>query len=159
MKNKEDTKIQNLMLIIIVAIVVTVVVGMIYYTIREKQNKDSNEASKNIFVNETSLNGIGLDTTDKEETEDVISKDLTIIKTISPSGFAGASNYNLCLYSDKTVYFITYNGNGYTEKDISSKELLAEEVEDIYYDETEEILYIVGGNKLSDSGMSWIKFK
>ena len=30
--------------------------------------------------------------------------------------------------------------------------------EDIYYDDTAETMYIVGGNKVSDGGVTWIEY-
>lgn len=172
--HQDENKFQNVFLIFMIIIVLFIIVAFGYYYIRKKQNQNSN----NTNINDTILNDINENTVieDDEQTsqntnldtdenveenveDDEVVQEFIVTKTISPRGFAGASNYNLCLYSDKTVYLIIYNGEGYTEKDISSKQLLAENVEDIYYDENAETMYIVGGNKISDGGVTWIEFK
>lgn len=173
-KHQKESKVQNVFLILMIIIVLFIIISFGYYYIREKQNQNMN----NTNINDTTLNDINENTvieddeqtsqntsTDTDENveenveDDETIQELIVTKTISPRGFAGASNYNLCLYSDKTVYLIIYNGEGYTEKDISSKQLLAENVEDIYYDENAETMYIVGGIKVSDGGVNWIEFK
>lgn len=174
-KHQKESKVQNVFLILMIIIVLFIIISFGYYYIREKQNQSLN----NTNINDTTLNDINENTViedeketppntsastdekaeENEEEDNEAVQELIITKTISPRGFAGASNYNLCLYSDKTVYLIIYNGEGYAEKDISSKQLLAENVEDIYYDENAETMYIVGGNKISDGGVTWIEFK
>ena len=173
-KHQKENEFQNVFLILMIIIVLFIIIAFGYYYIREKQNQNSN----NTNINDTILNDINENTVieDDEQTsqntnldtdenveenveDDEVVQEFIVTKTISPRGFAGASNYNLCLYSDKTVYLIIYNGEGYTEKDISSKQLLAENVEDIYYDDMAETMYIVGGNKVSDGGVNWIEFK
>ena len=167
--HQDENKFQNVFLIFMIIIVLFIIVAFGYYYIRKKQNQNTN-------INDTTLNENTVvedeeeilqntsDSTDEktkenQEDDNEVVQEIIVIKTISPKGFAGASNYNLRLYSDKTVYLIIYNGEGYTEKDISSKQLLAENVEDIYYDDTAETMYIVGGNKISDGGVTWIEFK
>lgn len=167
--HQDENKFQNVFLIFMIIIVLFIIVAFGYYYIRKKQNQNTN-------INDTTLNENTVvedeeeilqntsDSTDekiKENQEDgnEVVQELIVIKTISPKGFAGASNYNLRLYSDKTVYLIIYSGEGYTDKDIISKQLLAENVDDIYYDDTAGTMYVVGGNKLSDGGVNWIEFK
>ena len=175
-KHQKENEFQNVILILMIIIVLFIIIAFGYYYIREKQ-KDSNTNINDITSNNVNENTIIEDdeqtsqntindteenveeNIEETEEEDEAVQEIVITKTISPRGFAGASNYNLCLYSDKTVYLITYNGEGYTEKDISSKKLLAENVEDIYYDDTAETMYIVGGNKVSDGGVTWIEYK
>ena len=168
--HQKENKFQKLFLIFIIIILLFIIVVFGYYYIRKKQNENINyttlnDINKNIVIEneEQTLQNTSASTDEKvkenEESYNELAQELIITKTISPRGFSGASNYNLCLYSDKTVYLIIYNGEGYTEKDISSKQLLAENVEDIYYDDTAETMYIVGGNKISDGGVTWIEFK
>ena len=167
--HQDENKFQNVFLIFMIIIVLFIIVAFGYYYIRKKQNQNTNIndtiLNENTVVEDEkeTLQNINASTVEKvkenEEDENEVVQELIITKTISPRGFSGASNYNLCLYSDKTVYLIIYNGEGYTEKDISSKQLLAENVEDIYYDDTAETMYIVGGNKISDGGVTWIEFK
>lgn len=167
--HQDENKFQNVFLIFMIIIVLFIIVAFGYYYIRKKQNQNTN-------INDTILNENTVvedeeeilqntsDSTDekiKENQEDgnEVVQEIIVIKTISPKGFAGASNYNLRLYSDKTVYLIIYSGEGYTDKDIISKQLLAENVDDIYYDDTAGTMYVVGGNKVSDGGVNWIEFK
>lgn len=168
--HQDENKFQNVFLIFMIIIVLFIIVVFGYYYIRKKQNENINyttlnDINKNTVIEnkEESLQNTSASTDEKikenQEDDNKGVQELIVIKTISPKGFAGASNYNLRLYSDKTVYLIIYNGEGYTEKDISSKQLLAENVEDIYYDDTAETMYIVGGNKISDGGVTWIEFK
>ena len=172
MKEKQDNNIINIIMIIMLVIVLLIIIGIGYYKIREKQKvkSNTNELNNNVTIN-NNQNNINNNTENKTENnndqkgeqdsdkENEIATSLIVTKTVSPKGFSGASNYNLCLYSDKTVYLITYNGEGYTEKDISSKQLLSENVDDIYFDENQEVICIVGGNKVNDSGMRWIEYK
>ena len=170
--HQDENKFQNVFLIFMIIIVLFIIVAFGYYYIRKKQNQNTNindtnlnDINENIVVEdeEETLQNINASTVEKvkenEEDENEVVQELIITKTISPRGFSGASNYNLCLYSDKTVYLIIYNGEGYTDKDIISKQLLAENVDDIYYDDTAGTMYVVGGNKLSDGGVTWIEFK
>lgn len=166
--HQDENKFQNVFLIFMIIIVLFIIVAFGYYYIRKKQNQNTNINDTNLNENtvveddEQTSQNTNLDTDENVEEnveDDEVVQEFIVTKTISPRGFAGASNYNLCLYSDKTVYLIIYNGEGYTEKDISSKQLLAENVEDIYYDENAETMYIVGGNKISDGGVTWIEFK
>ena len=167
--HQDENKFQNVFLIFMIIIVLFIIVAFGYYYIRKKQNQNTNIndtiLNENTVVEDEkeTLQNINASTVEKvkenEEDENEVVQELIITKTISPRGFSGASNYNLCLYSDKTVYLIIYNGEGYTEKDISSKQLLAENVEDIYYDDTAGTMYVVGGNKVSDGGVTWIEFK
>ena len=167
--HQDENKFQNVFLIFMIIIVLFIIVAFGYYYIRKKQKQNTN-------INDTILNENTVvedeeeilqntsDSTDektKENQEDgnEVVQEIIVIKTISPKGFAGASNYNLRLYSDKTVYLIIYSGEGYTDKDIISKQLLAENVDDIYYDDTAGTMYVVGGNKVSDGGVTWIEFK
>lgn len=168
MKEKQDNNIINIIMIIMVVIVLLIIIGIGYYKIREKQKvkSNTNELNNNVTINnnQNNINNNTENNNDQKgeqdsDKENEIATSLIVIKTVSPKGFSGASNYNLCLYSDKTVYLITYNGDGYTEKDISSKQLLSENVDDIYFDENQEAIYIVGGNKVNDSGMRWIEYK
>ena len=170
--HQNENKFQNLVLILMIIIVLFIIISFGYYYIREKQKQNINNTNVNdAILNENTViedeeetlqnTSDSTDEKTKENQEDgnEVVQELIVIKTISPKGFAGASNYNLRLYSDKTVYLIIYSGEGYTDKDIISKQLLAENVDDIYYDDTAGTMYVVGGNKVSDGGVNWIEFK
>ena len=167
--HQDENKFQNVFLIFMIIIVLFIIVAFGYYYIRKKQNQNTN--INDTILNENTVvedvketlqntsNSTDEKTKENQEDDNEVVQELIVIKTISPKGFAGASNYNLRLYSDKTVYLIIYSGEGYTDKDIISKQLLAENVDDIYYDDTAGTMYVVGGNKLSDGGVTWIEFK
>ena len=91
-----------------------------------------------------------------------------MVKSASPSGFAGSSLHVIRLYSDGSVYLITYDGDGFDESNIGSKELIATNVEDIYeipYDENNNSAdvgsVVVKGSNLNviDNGYGWIIFQ
>lgn len=167
--HQDENKFQNVFLIFMIIIVLFIIVAFGYYYIRKKQNQNTNindtNLNENIVVEDVketlqnTSNSTDEKTKENQEDDNEVVQELIVIKTISPKGFAGASNYNLRLYSDKTVYLIIYSGEGYTDKDIISKQLLAENVDDIYYDENTGTMCIVGGNKISDGGVNWIEFK
>ena len=126
--HQDENKFQNVFLIFMIIIVLFIIVAFGYYYIRKKQNQNTNIndtiLNENTVVEDEkeTLQNINASTVEKvkenEEDENEVVQELIITKTISPRGFSGASNYNLCLYSDKTVYLIIYNGEGYTDKDI-----------------------------------------
>lgn len=167
--HQDENKFQNVFLIFMIIIVLFIIVAFGYYYIRKKQNQNTNindtNLNENIVVEDVketlqnTSNSTDEKTKENQEDDNEVVQEIIVIKTISPKGFAGASNYNLRLYSDKTVYLIIYSGEGYTDKDIISKQLLAENVDDIYYDDTAGTMYVVGGNKVSDGGVNWIEFK
>ena len=54
-----------------------------------------------------------------------------IIKKLSPSGWAGSSMHEIRLYNNGDVYHVTYNGEGNTEENIISNELIAKNADTI----------------------------
>lgn len=80
--------------------------------------------------------------------------------TIHTSGFMGSSLYRVDLYSNGEVYAITFDGNGYEDSNIVSKNLVAKNVSSIEMDESDEGqggIVIIGGEKI-DENFGWISF-
>ena len=97
----------------------------------------------------------------KEEAKVDIEEKNKIITQISPSGFMGSSMYKVILYSNKEVYLVVYNGNGYEEKNKVSEELIAKNVNSIKIAEDDENYgeIIVTGGTVINSNIGWIKFE
>ena len=80
-----------------------------------------------------------------------------IVTQLTPSGFAGSSLNRVELYSNKEVYLITFDGNGFENNNIKSNELIAKNVDSIYKAEDGDI-YIKGGIQVKDD-LGWIHFE
>ena len=98
-----------------------------------------------------------------EENSEIIEKvkenndQYTIVTQLTPSGFAGSSLHRIDLYSNKDVYLITFDGGGFEENNIKSKELIARNVDSISKSEDGDI-YIKGGTRVKDD-LGWIHFE
>ena len=98
-------------------------------------------------------------------------KNIKLVKTASPSGFAGSSLHEVRLYSDGSVYLITYDGEGFNDSNIGSNELIATNAEDIQgipykegYENSKNIeagTVIIKGKNLNviDDGYGWMRFE
>lgn len=80
-----------------------------------------------------------------------------IVTKLTPSGFAGSSLHRVDLYSNKELYLIEFDGNGYEENNIITKELIARNVDSISKSENGDI-YIKGGTQVKDT-FNWIHFE
>ncbi len=80
-----------------------------------------------------------------------------IVTQLTPSGFSGSSLHRIDLYSNKEVYLITFDGNGYEKNNIITKELIAKNVDSISKSEDGNI-YIKGGTQVKDT-FNWIHFE
>ena len=80
-----------------------------------------------------------------------------MVTQLTPSGFAGSSLHRVDLYSNKEVYLITFDGNGYEKNNIITKELIAKNVDSISKSENGDI-YIKGGTQVKDT-FNWIHFE
>ena len=81
----------------------------------------------------------------------------SIISQLAPSGFSGSSLHMVELHSNKEVYLIVFDGNGYNEKNIVSKELIAKNVDSISKNAEGDII-IKGGEKI-EASHNWIIFE
>ena len=73
----------------------------------------------------------------------------------------GSSLYRVVLYSNGEVYVVTFDGNGYEDKNITSQELIAKNVTAIKESENEENYgeVIVEGGEKVNTDFGWINFK
>lgn len=90
--------------------------------------------------------------------------DNKIKETLAPSGFMGSSLLRVVLYDNGEVYLIRYNGEGYEEKNIENKELLAINAFGIKTKgsgEDFEAIVIKGSSnfKIKNKNYSWIEFE
>ena len=119
-------------------------------TNQEEQNKISNNNQNN--QNKQSEQVV----TEKK----VENEDLKIEKQVAPRGFMGSSAYKVNLYSNGDVYIITYDGNGYEDNNIISKDIIAKKAQDIEVaeDEEQEGAVIVKGGEVINNKFGWISF-
>ena len=141
----------------------------------ETANEDAYEENDLNTNNEELINNTIIQNDDNQNNNSSIRNDSTsndsnihLVKSASPSGFAGSSLQAIRLYSDGSVYLITYDGDGFNDSNIGSKELIATNAEDIYeiyYDENNNSAdvgsVVVKGSNLNviDNGYGWIIFE
>ena len=118
------------------------------YDYMEVIDFENNNNLKSVIteLNETNLNKLLKNQKNKNN----------IITSLTPSGFAGSSLNRVYLYSNKEVYLITFDGNGFEESNIISKELIARNADSIYKSDEGDIT-VKGGEKLV-STQNWIHF-
>ncbi len=110
-----------------------------YSTFKVVKFEDNNEMTKNVLI----------------ENDELIRSD--IVTQLTPSGFAGSSLNRVELYSNKEVYLITFDGNGFENNNIKSNVLIAKNVDSIYKAEDGDI-YIKSGIQIKDD-IGWIHFE
>ena len=119
-----------------------------------------NGANKNESTSKTESEDKGKNNTvgGSSNKNDVASSKVS--KQLSPSGFMGSSLYKVNLYSNGDVYVITYDGEGYEDKNIIDKKLIAKNVKSIEQDESEENYggIIVKGGEAINENLGWISF-
>lgn len=157
----------SIIIAIIIVILIVVTYNLVYKKGKEDQltdkynntSKEENITTQEInSTNETSENDILNTNSEEISTKE---NDIEMIAQVSPSGFMGSSSYRVVLYSDKEVYVIKYDGNGYEEQNIISKELIAKNVQSINTTDDEEHygeVIIKGGEKIS-TNFGWISFQ
>lgn len=109
--------------------------------ILEKYNYDTREIVEKIRIN--ALKG----------------EEITLKKSLTPTGFAGSSFNRIELYSNGEVYLVKYDGIGFDNENIVNDTLVAINTIDIEMFEDEGINII--GDSLSETGVldiGWIKF-
>lgn len=85
----------------------------------------------------------------------------SVVKEVSPGGFMGSSLYRVVLYSNNEVYVEKFDGSGYEDKNIISKELIAKNVNMIETAKDEEHygeVFVKGGEAIS-TDFGWINFE
>jgi len=131
------------------------------------QEKSQQEEIKD--ENETNINAQNVEIKkedDKNTSNNIFAEDLkdTIKETLSPNGFMGSSLLKVALYSNGEVYLLNYDGEGYEEKNILGKVLLATDASSIYSKgkgEEFEAIVIKGSTnfKVKNRNYSWIEFE
>lgn len=172
---------------VIILIILVIVLGvLVAYNIKfnKKENDNTNvntSASVNTIENNETNNSIENNNTEENVIENIIEDnktsnenvvenndktenqtgEVTIVETMTPSGFMGSSLKKVILYSNGEVYLINYNGEGYDEKNISSRELIAKNATTLKYKGTEEFeAIVVKGKNLEviNNNCTWIEF-
>lgn len=131
-----------------------------YNSINDNEEISVNEINENNIVQNESIEKAESENKEKDSIKNNnISTEIS--KQLTPSGFMGSSLYKVTLYSNGEVYVITYNGEGYEDKDIVDKKLIAQNAKSIEQDESEENYggIIVKGGESINRNFGWISFK
>ena len=123
-------------------------------------NENQNETGTDLNKNEIQENITENTNTIEETTEEVNENDEKITKKVSPSGFMGASLYRVYLYDNGNTYVVTFDGEGYEEKNIVTKKLIAKNVKSIEMSDSDEDqgMVIVKGGEAVNNDFGWISF-
>ena len=72
----------------------------------------------------------------------------------------GASLYKVYLYANGNTYVVTFDGDGYEEKNIVTKKLIAKNVKSIETSDSDEDqgMVIVKGGEAVNEDFGWISF-
>ena len=165
---------------IIAIIIIAIIVGEIYVSKNnEKANNEiQNNETENISVeNEVSKNDVEKNDSNEEntslnktnETKNNTSNSSNsenqenatkVKKQVSPSGFMGSSMYRVNLCENGDVYVVTYDGTGYEEGNITSKDLIAKNatsIEKIEDGEFEGGVRVKSNNPVTEN-FGWVEF-
>lgn len=135
-------------IIILILLLFIIITGLYIYRQNNTKNSENSEV---------------LNTLSNEVQNEIQNTDSTavIINKLSPSGFMGSSLYRVDLYSNGDVYAITFDGNGYQDSNIISKNLVAKNASSIEMDESDEGqggIIVMGGDKINEN-FGWISFQ
>lgn len=132
----------------------------------DENNLNTDNENNTISPNGDNKNNNSLTSNDSNLND----SNIHLVKTTSPSGFAGSSLQAIRLYSDGSVYLVTYDAEESDESNIGSNELIATNADDIYeisYDENNPdnspdvgSVVIKGSNlNIINNGYGWIIFE
>ena len=123
----------------------------------EAQNETEADLNKNEIQENIKENN---NNTVEETTEEVNKDEGKIKKEVAPSGFMGASLYKVYLYANGNTYVVTFDGDGYEEKNIVTKKLIAKNVKSIETSDSDEDqgMVIVKGGEAVNEDFGWISF-
>ena len=124
-------------------------------------NEAQNETEADLNKNEIQENITENNNNTVEETTEEVNKDEgKIKKEVAPSGFMGASLYKVYLYANGNTYVVTFDGDGYEEKNIVTKKLIAKNVKSIETSDSDEDqgMVIVKGGEAVNEDFGWISF-
>ena len=165
---------------IIAIIIIAIIVGEVYVSKNnEKANNEiQNNETENISVeNEVSKNDVEKNDSNEEntslnktnETKNNTSNSSNsenqesatkVKKQVFPSGFMGSSMYRVNLYENGDVYVVTYDGTGYEDKNITSKDLIAKNatsIEKIEDGDFEGGVRVKSNNPVTEN-FGWVEF-
>ena len=153
---------QIAVLIFIICILLAIIAVLKFY------NKEKNEMADNTSKTSTSENkneNKNIENTENTS-ENVLIKSstnnkATITAEAKPSGFMGSSLYKVIMYSNGEVYVLTYDGNGYEDINITSKELIAKKATSVKRAEDEENygMVVISADEIIKNDIGWIEFK
>lgn len=164
-------------IIIFLIFLIIIFVGIVSYKDININNKEIykenmiNENTNEIVdsINESENNTDIVEESDVQLDSNVAKEDYIknendqIQNALSPKGFIGSSLKRVTLYSNGDVYLLNYDGSGYSESNITSKELIAEGASRIEYKNKEydfESIVIKGKDvKKINTNYSWIEFE
>ena len=135
-------------IIILILLLFIIITGIYIYRQNNTKNSENSEV----------LNTLSNDVQNEIQNTDSTA---VIINKLSPSGFMGSSLYRVDLYSNGDVYAITFDGNGYQDSNIISKNLVAKNASSIEMDESDEGqggIIVMGGDKINEN-FGWISFQ
>lgn len=162
-------------ILIIAIIIIAIIVGEIYVS---KNNEKANNETENISAeNEVLKNDVEENNSNEEntslnktnETKNNTSNSSNsenqesatkVKKQVSPSGFMGSSMYRVNLYENGDVYVVTYDGTGYEDGNITSKDLIAKNatsIEKIEDGDFEGGVRVKSNNPVNEN-FGWIEF-
>ena len=124
-------------------------------------NEAQNETEADLNKNEIQENITENNNNTVEETTAEVNKDEgKIKKEVAPSGFMGASLYKVYLYANGNTYVVTFDGDGYEEKNIVTKKLIAKNVKSVEMSDSDEDqgMVIVKGGEAVNNDFGWISF-
>ena len=138
-------------IMILILLLFIIITGIYIYRQNNTKNSENSEVSE---VSNTLSNEVQNEIQNTDSTAVIINK-------LSPSGFMGSSLYRVDLYSNGDVYAITFDGNGYQDSNIISKNLVAKNASSIEMDESDEGqggIIVMGGDKINEN-FGWISFQ
>lgn len=129
-------------------------------------NTSNNETNEEVKTEQT--NSIKEENTapnnvpEKNASKDASSPEIK--EKLAPSGFMGSSLLRVAIYSNNEVYLLKYDGEGYEDKNIVDKELIATNASSIYSKgkgEDFEAIVVKGKSnmQIKSKNYAWIEFE
>lgn len=136
---------KKIFIIISIILILAIIIFFVYNNKqKENQNDTTNENTiqnnqqENINKNETNVQTTTSNSTENINnntinitTQNTDSNEKSLVEQVSPIGFMGSSTYKVSLYSNGEVYVEKYDGNGYNQINIISKDLVAKNIDSI----------------------------
>lgn len=98
-----------------------------------------------------------------ENDNNIEAEEAQIQSALSPKGFMGSALKKVALYSNGDVYLLNYDGSGYQESNIVSKELIAKGASSLEYkgEEDDFEAIVIKGNDIEkvNTNYVWIQFE